>query len=55
LIKNNYIANETMKSVDVSSVSISKISGKLSTADTPAEFVVGSMAYAGGPGFASDE
>lgn len=44
-----------MKSVDVSSVSISKISGKLSTADTPAEFVVGSMAYAGGPGFASDE
>ncbi|NCO97875.1 hypothetical protein GW864_01695 [bacterium] len=48
-MKNNYIANETMKSVDTSSVQISKISGKLATADTPSEFVVSSIAYAGGP------
>ncbi|PJA48428.1 MAG: hypothetical protein CO170_02740 [candidate division SR1 bacterium CG_4_9_14_3_um_filter_40_9] len=54
LVKNNYIANETMKSVDTSSVQISKISGKLATADTPSEFVVSSIAYAGGPGFAED-
>jgi len=36
-----------MKAVDTTSVQISKISGKLATADTPAEFVVGSIAYAG--------
>jgi hypothetical protein len=54
LLKNNYITNETMKSVDTTSVQISKISGKLATADTPAELVVSSLAFAGGPGFTED-
>lgn len=55
LLKNNYITSETMKSVDTSSVQISKISGKLATENTPAEFVVSSIAYAGWPGFSEDE
>lgn len=54
LLKNNYITNETMKSVDTTEVQISKISGKLATASTPAEFVVSSVAYAGNPGFGED-
>lgn len=43
-----------MKLVDTTSVQISKISGKLATADTPSEFVVSSVAYANGPGFTED-
>lgn len=45
LVKNNYITNDTIKSVDVTTVDISKISGKLANENTPGELVVNSMRY----------
>ncbi len=45
LLKNNYITNEWMTAVDVSTVSISKLSWKLASDSTPSEFVVSSMWY----------
>jgi len=46
LLKNNYITNENMPSVEVSPVSISKISGRLATENTPWEFVISTLWYA---------
>ena len=46
LLKNNYISNEWMTAVDVWTVSISKLSGKLAWDGTPSEYVVSSMWYA---------
>lgn len=45
LLKNNYLTNENMKTVDTTSVQISKISGKLATATTPTDWVVDTMMY----------
>ncbi len=55
LLKNNYIANESIPEVDLMSVSISKISGKASTASTPSEFVISSLKYKNSPGLAEDK
>ncbi len=54
LVKNNYIESESMTAVDTTNVQISKISGKLATADTPGERVVDTVAYVGNPGFVED-
>ncbi len=45
LLRNNYITNDIIPSVDVTSVSISKISWKAATENTPSEFVVSSQRY----------
>ncbi|HPC34152.1 MAG TPA: transglycosylase domain-containing protein [Candidatus Absconditabacterales bacterium] len=45
LLANNYISNQGMSATEIAEVSISKISGKLATDSTPADFVVKSMAY----------
>jgi hypothetical protein len=45
LLKNNYITNETMKSVDVSNVQINKLSGKIATDKTPSDLVVTTSYY----------
>ena len=54
LVKNNYITNETIPEVDLTSVSINKISGKAASASTPAEFVVSTVKYKDSPGLAED-
>lgn len=54
LVKNNYISNDKIKSVDVTTVNISKISGKLANENTPSEFVVNTMKYIQGPGLETD-
>jgi hypothetical protein len=46
LLKNNYISNEAMPEKDTAGVQISKISGKLASPATPAEFVVSTLKYA---------
>ena len=45
LLANNYVSNQWMSAVEVAEVAISKISGKLASDSTPAEFVVKSLAY----------
>lgn len=45
LLANNYISNQWMSATEIAEVSISKISWKLATDSTPADFVVKSMAY----------
>ena len=45
LLANNYIKNETMTAVDTTSVTISKVSGKLATSTTPADWAVSALAY----------
>jgi len=46
LLKNNYISNKDMPSVEVAQVTISKITGKISGEGTPNEFKVSTLAYA---------
>lgn len=55
LLKNNYITNEAMPEKDTAWIQISKISGKLASPATPAEFVVSTLKYAGAPSPAVDE
>jgi hypothetical protein len=45
LLKNNYITNDVIAPVDVANVTISKLSGKIANANTPAEFAVNTMYY----------
>lgn len=45
LVKNNYITNDTIKSVDTTPVSISKITWKIANENTPSEFVVSTLRY----------
>jgi len=54
LVKNNYISNDTIRSVDVTTVNISKISWKLATDSTPSEFVINTMRYIRGVGLEED-
>jgi len=54
LLKNNYITNETIPEVDLMSVNINKISGKASTASTPADLVVNTVKYKNSPGLSED-
>ncbi len=54
LLKNNYITNENIPDVDISTVSISKVSGKAASAATPADFVVSTFKYKNSPGLAED-
>ena len=54
LIKNNYLSNENMKSVDTTNVQISKISGKLATQNTPSELVVDTIMRSKGMGLQED-
>jgi hypothetical protein len=44
-----------MPEKDTSSVQISKISGKLATPATPADFVVSTLRYSGAPGPVADD
>lgn len=44
-MENGYIQNETIPATEVKDVVISKISGKLASADTPVEFTQKSLAY----------
>jgi hypothetical protein len=55
LLKNNFILNEAMPEKETSSVQISKISGKLASPATPAEFVVSTLKYSGAPSPATDD
>ncbi len=55
LLKNNYITNEDMPQKDTVSLQVSKISGKLASPSTPADFVVSTLKYAGSPSPAVDE
>lgn len=45
ILKNNYISSESMKWIDVANVTISKISGKIASAETPSAFKVQTLAY----------
>ena len=45
LLKNNYITNSVIPSVDTASTTISKLSGKIANANTPAEFAVSTLYY----------
>lgn len=55
LLKNNYIADETIPEVDLMSVSISKISGKAAGSNTPANLAISTLKYKNSPGLALDE
>ena len=55
LLKNNYITNEDIPEVDLTSVSINKISGKATSAVTPGDLVVSTVKYKNSPGLAEDE
>ena len=55
LMKNNYITNETIPEVDLTSVSINKISGKAAGPNTPADLVVSTVKYKDSPGLSEDE
>ena len=55
LLKNNYISNENIPEVDLTSVSISKISGKLAGPSTPADLTISTLKYKDSPGLSSDE
>jgi len=55
LLKNNYITNDTIKSVDVSNAQISKISGKLANDKTPSEYIVDTMYYIRGVWLSQDD
>jgi len=55
LFKNNYITNETIPEVDLTSVSINKISGKAAGPTTPADLVVSTVKYKDSPGLAADD
>lgn len=54
LVRNNFISNDTIRSIDVTSASISKITWKWATENTPSEFVVNSLRYIQWPGLESD-
>lgn len=54
-MKNNYITNESIPEVDLTSVSISKISGKAAGPETPADLTVSTVKYKNSPGLALDE
>lgn len=45
LLKNNYITNSVITPVDTANITISKLSGKIANANTPAEFAVNTMYY----------
>lgn len=55
LMKNNYIANETIPEVDLTAVSISKISGKAAGASTPADLTISTVKFKDSPGLAPDD
>lgn len=55
LVQNNYIVNENIPDVDLTSVSISKISGKAAWPNTPADLTVSTLKYKNSPGLAADE
>ncbi|MEI7558272.1 MAG: hypothetical protein WCJ45_05725 [bacterium] len=54
-MKNNYIANETIPEVDLTAVSISKISGKAAGASTPADLTISTVKFKDSPGLAPDD
>ena len=54
-LKNSYIVNEAMPEKDTVWLQISKISGKIASPATPAEFVVSTLKYAGAPSPAVDD
>ncbi len=54
-LKNSYIVNEAMPEKDTVWLQISKISGKIASPTTPAEFVVSTLKYAGAPSPAVDD
>lgn len=55
LLKNNYITNENIPEVDLTSVSISKISWKAASAATPASLVVSTVKYKNSPWLSEDD
>ena len=55
LLKNNYITNQDMPQKDTTTLQISKISGKLASPATPADFVVSTLKYNGAPSPAIDD
>lgn len=55
LLKNNYITNETIPEVDLTSVSISKISWKAASPSTPADLTISTLKYKNSPGLAQDD
>jgi len=55
LLKNNYITNENIPEVDLTAVSINKISGKAAGPNTPADLVVSTVKFKDSPGLAEDE
>ena len=54
-MKNNYITNEKIPEVDLTSVSINKISGKAAGPNTPADLVVSTVKFKDSPGLSEDE
>lgn len=54
LVRNNYISNDTIRSMDVTTVDISKISWKIASESTPSEFIVNTMKYIQWPALESD-
>ncbi len=54
LVRNNYISNDTIRSMDVTTVDISKISWKIASESTPSEFIVNTMRYIQWPALESD-
>lgn len=49
LVKNNYVENTDMPKVETTKVSISKLSGKLASENTPEEFKISTLAYINNP------
>lgn len=54
LVRNNFISNDIVKSVDVTTVDVSKISWKLANENTPSEFIVNTMKYIHSPALESE-
>ncbi len=54
LVRNNFISNDTIRSVDVTTVDISRVSWKLANENTPSEFVTNTMRYIHWVGLESD-
>ncbi len=54
LLKNNYITNENIDDVDLTRVTISKISGKAAGPNTPSDLTVSTVKFKNSPGLAED-
>lgn len=52
---NNYITDGDIPEVDLMSVSISKISGKAASENTPGEFTISSVKFNDSPGLPEDD